>query len=98
MPDTSRGRGNRRYRRLRLRVLREQPLCAVCGVRASIEVDHIVPLYRGGSLMSRSNLQGVCLGCHALKSGGDRRRVRGALADGTPISLGNAVRSGHRVR
>ena len=56
-----------RYRKLRRRVLREEPLCrAGCG-RASVEVDHITPLARGGS-HHRQNLQGLCRTCHSQKS------------------------------
>ena len=85
MTDASRGRGHRRYRLLWRRVLRQQPLCATgCG-RAAVEVDHIVPLHRGGSLFDRANLQGLCRRCHRLKTAAERRRVRGAMLDGTPL-------------
>ena len=52
---------------MRRRVLREEPLCRACGERSSVEVDHIVPLHRGGSLMDRANLQGLCVECHQSK-------------------------------
>ena len=71
MPGPSK-RSDRRYRVLRRRVLREEPLCACgCG-RASIEVDHIRPLHRGGALMARANLQGLSRRCHARKTARDR--------------------------
>lgn len=83
--DTSRGRGARKYQALRLRVLREQPLCATdCG-RASVEVDHIVPLHRGGALMDRANLQGLCGGCHRVKTAREQSRIVPCDEEGWPI-------------
>ena len=49
--------------RLRKRVLAEEPTCRFCGA-ASEEVDHIVPIYLGGS-SERPNLRGLCRPCHA---------------------------------
>lgn len=51
------------FARKRLRVLVRSPLCSVCGMRASLEVDHIVPLAKGGS-HDESNLRAVCRECH----------------------------------
>lgn len=56
-----------------LRILLRDPLCLSClAVKPSIitvavEVDHIVPLHRGGS-DSDINLQGLCIACHRSKS------------------------------
>ena len=52
---------------LRVRVLREQPVCCVCGVRASTEVDHVLNRARGGTDDPR-NLAGICGPCHKRKS------------------------------
>lgn len=63
-----RGRAGQRQRQ---RVLREEPLCRSCRsnglVAESVEVDHIIPLSQGGS-SERSNLQGLCVPCHAAKT------------------------------
>ena len=59
---------NARWRKLRLMVLREHPLCASCEAPA-VEVDHIVPLSKGGTMYDQANLQGLCKRCHAAKSG-----------------------------
>lgn len=63
--------------KLRQQVRDEEPLCRAClaegRTRATDEVDHIVPLSRGGS-NARSNLQGLCDPCHKAKS--DRERGR----------------------
>ena len=70
------GRPDRRLRgragqRDRAQVLAEEPLCRVCQVAgrvsAAVEVDHVVPLSRGGT-EARSNKQGLCRACHRAKS------------------------------
>ena len=37
----------------------------------SYEIDHIIPLYKGG-LNERKNLQTLCRNCHGKKTIGDR--------------------------
>lgn len=57
---------------LRTSVLRkfwDEP-CVICGDRGDIEVDHILPVARGGS-NDESNLQPLCHQCHTRK--GNRR-------------------------
>jgi len=46
--------------------MRNSP-CVVCGTTSRIEIDHIVPLARGG-LHSASNLQPLCRSCNAQKN------------------------------
>jgi 5-methylcytosine-specific restriction endonuclease McrA len=49
------------WRRLRRRVLAEEPVCQVPGCGwPSVQVDHIIPLSRGGAALDRGNLQGMC--------------------------------------
>jgi len=63
-----------RWRALRTRILAEQPVCAVAGCgQASTQVDHILPLARGGHPYDRGNLQGMCAAHNASK--GDRSEV-----------------------
>jgi 5-methylcytosine-specific restriction endonuclease McrA len=50
--------------RIRARILRRDPLCGVCALRLSVEVDHVVP----GDDHRDSNLQGICEPCHRSKS------------------------------
>ena len=49
----------------------KQPLCVACKaagfVRLATELDHITPLWAGGS-ESEANRQGLCKECHAAKS------------------------------
>lgn len=66
-----RGRANqdRRERWMRLR-----PLCVKCEARGIVrqwdQLDHIVPLFKGGS-DDDGNLQGLCTPCHAEKTAAD---------------------------
>lgn len=62
---------DRTWRRIRERVLAEEPFCRECGkagvIRLAEEVDHIIPLRRGGT-HDRSNLQPLCGECHKRKT------------------------------
>lgn len=70
---------DRRYRRLRTKVLREEPICRLCGREPAVEVDHVTPRSKGGT-HARNNLQGVCRACHERKTaqerGGEAERRR----------------------
>ena len=81
----------------RKRILSRDPICIVClrtqplaRRRLSTEVDHIVPLSKGGS-GDDGNLQGICEEHHKAKTAadGDRpgssRRTRAIGLDGWPI-------------
>ena len=48
--------------------------CEICAtiVNANYEIDHIVPLYRGGD-NSCTNLQCICPDCHRTKTANDRK-------------------------
>lgn len=61
----ARGYGHH-WRRMRQRVLREEPVCCICGAIAEC-VDHIQPLSSGGT-HSRDNLQALCTRCHSIKT------------------------------
>jgi len=70
--------------------MRREPLCRHClargVVRAATELDHIVPLSRGGS-DDDDNKQPLCAECHYRKTvseRGDRPRL-GCDADGAPL-------------
>jgi 5-methylcytosine-specific restriction protein A len=69
-PPTERIRG-RALQTIRRRYLAENPLCVHCEKqgrsRIATEVDHIEPLYKGGS-ESDDNRQGLCMSCHEAKT------------------------------
>jgi 5-methylcytosine-specific restriction protein A len=56
--------------RIRDQVLKEEPICS-CGAPTT-EVDHIVPLKRGGT-NHRVNLRAMCKRCHSAKTAREGR-------------------------
>ena len=68
-----------RWRKVRLLVLFEEPLCRQCDQPSTV-VDHITP-HRGnpGLMWGRENMQGLCKQCHDRKTattdGGFGRRA-----------------------
>ena len=51
--------------------------CRVCGSDLYPEVDHIVPIERGGAEFDLDNLQVLCKFCHSEKTGREKGgRVR----------------------
>ncbi|WP_104529549.1 HNH endonuclease [Blastococcus saxobsidens] len=68
MTATTHGRKGRPWRRLREQVLREEPVCYLCGRRPSTTVDHVLPLSLFPHLAHvRSNLRGACRPCNGSK-------------------------------
>lgn len=80
--DTGRLRG-RTLQRLRARMFAMDPLCAECRrqgrVRKWDELDHIIPLFEGGS-NDDHNLQGLCYECHGIKTAEENLRAASAPA------------------
>jgi 5-methylcytosine-specific restriction protein A len=68
-----------RWRKIRAMVLARRPLCVECErhgvVRVATEVDHIIPLSKGGT-HATDNLQPLCKTCHSRKT---RREAPGAM-------------------
>jgi 5-methylcytosine-specific restriction endonuclease McrA len=59
----------REWRTVRSAVLmRYDNVCAYCGAPAT-EVDHVVPVARGGSALDPANLVASCLPCNRRKGG-----------------------------
>jgi len=81
---------DRRWRKLRLIVLREEPLCRMCQQigRATLAmvVDHIKPKRLGGT-DARDNLQPLCTLCHnSIKQSFEMTgKLRGCDASGAPL-------------
>jgi 5-methylcytosine-specific restriction endonuclease McrA len=59
------------WTKIRRAYLAAHPECAKCGATAK-QLDHVVPLSQGGT-HAWTNLQSLCLRCHAVKSKRERR-------------------------
>lgn len=55
------------WKKVRKIQLTQHPLCIVCKKPATI-VDHIIEIRDGGSKLSLSNLQSMCVSCHNAKT------------------------------
>ncbi len=73
--------GSTRWKRMRVMVLNEQPLCVRCEEQGltepAMEVDHIIDrVERPDLAFERGNLQGLCKRCHSIKT----RRMTARMA------------------
>lgn len=76
--DDQRGSGAARgydaaWRRLRLRILAEEPLCRFCSLAgrtvAAVEVDHVEPIAEAPHLrLEPTNLRPLCTPCHSART------------------------------
>ena len=54
---------------MRKRILnRDGYRCRACGRPGRLEVDHVVPIQRGGAAWDADNLQALCRSCHIEKT------------------------------
>lgn len=87
--DTSKRIRGRRWMEMRSILLMQQPLCLECKkvgrVSMATEVDHIVPLFKGGT-DDLENLQGLCSEHHRIKTNSDLgyRPAKAFGVDGVP--------------
>lgn len=83
---TERTRGGK-WSRLRANWLRDHPLCCMCEaeghVSAAEQVDHIIPLWKGGADDS-SNFQSLCKPHHAAKTAAEAKE-RGRVGSLEPF-------------
>lgn len=56
-----------RWRAFRRGYLQRFPECVICN-RMATEIDHIIPIRRGGALYDECNLQAMCHECHSRKT------------------------------
>lgn len=60
---------SRTWLRVRRRILdRDGYRCRACGRPGRLEVDHVIPLHRGGAPLDADNLQTLCVACHLQKT------------------------------
>lgn len=62
-----------RWRKLRLELLKDNPICQECQKEYSKVADHIKPVRLGGEFWDVGNIQMLCNGCHAKKSARERK-------------------------
>jgi 5-methylcytosine-specific restriction enzyme A len=61
------------WKKVRRVYIKNNPLCASCYLPTPASVvDHITPIRLGGDKLNFSNLQALCVPCHAKKSGSER--------------------------
>lgn len=79
-PSAARRGYDRHWQAIRAAYLAAHPLCQRCG-RPATEVDHIVPLARGGT-HDPANLSALCKSCHSAKTAAEvmRGATRGDLS------------------
>ena len=87
-PSAARRGYDRAWRRLRLQVLAEEPLCRECAARGrttpAIEVDHV-----DGDAWNRArgNLRPLCKPCHSARTARDQAFARGGkVAPGAGVA------------
>lgn len=81
------------WRRLRRLKLQMNPLCEWCERSRrpvpATDVDHVVPISKGGEPLDLANLQSLCHECHSRKTsrdtGNSDRPMKGCGADGMPL-------------
>ena len=61
-----------RWRKLRLVVLKREPMCRMCKTSPATLVDHIKEIRDGGAPFDVDNLQPLCAACHAKKTAAER--------------------------
>jgi 5-methylcytosine-specific restriction protein A len=69
--STARGY-DRQWRKLRADFLKRFPICRLCMRAKAVLVDHIRPKVQGGT-DAEYNLQALCMRCHNIKTGMERR-------------------------
>lgn len=83
--------GTARWKKLRLQVLQEEPVCHWCQQRESKHADHLIPLVvieeQGGDPYDRENLVGSCAECNVhrgSKLGNQRKKQKQNFFKDTP--------------
>ena len=84
--------GLKRWQRTRIAFLADHPLCMWCTERGllvpAVDVDHIIPIAKGGAWFSTDNLQALCHACHSKKTASDKgyQIKNGCDAQGMPVT------------
>ena len=94
MFDRAKRTSGRRNQARRARWFALHPLCVHCErngvVRAAEELDHIIPLSKGGAENDELNFCGLCPPCHRAKTANDLGYTqRGGDINGEPTGAGH---------
>ena len=68
-PETRKIYNSARWRRIRDRMLKMEPVCRLCKINPSRIIDHITAMGLGGSVWHTDNLQPICDDCDRVKRG-----------------------------
>jgi 5-methylcytosine-specific restriction protein A len=78
----------RKGQRIRARILARDPICVLCKqagrVAVSSEVDHVLPLSKGGTY-DDDNMMGLCGPCHKAKTTSEASGKPRIGIDGVPV-------------
>ena len=76
-----------RWRKARAKHLHKHNACVVCGTRERLEVDHRIPVSKGGDMWDERNYTTLCIVHHSQKTSIDtgRTRLRSVDDEGYPI-------------
>lgn len=88
-----------KWKQLRQKHLREEPLCRVCGNKAT-EVDHLIPHQGDINLFfNEDNLQSLCHNCHSKKTIKEmEERKREKVNEYQRIKRNNIVTDNYKVQ
>lgn len=74
----------KRRAKIRRAVMARNPICQYCGMRASSEVDHVIPLAMGGP-DTVENAVAACRTCHREKTKQDWLPSKIVSVDGSEV-------------
>jgi 5-methylcytosine-specific restriction endonuclease McrA len=81
----------KRWKKLRLYKLFEDPICQYCNKSAATEVDHRIAVENGGDPFEYENLMSACKACHSRKTyyveilGRKTIPIKGCTDSGDPL-------------
>ena len=84
-PSAAKPYKTKAWRAFRAWFIRRHPVCSTPGCHApTAEVDHIIPLARGGALLDEQNCDGKCTPCHSRKTAAENRGEAGRFRRRNP--------------
>lgn len=75
-PETRKIYNSSRWRLIRSRMLKLEPVCRLCKINPARIIDHIVAIGLGGDIWDTKNLQPLCDECDRIKRGQESQVYR----------------------